>query len=59
MVKPFVKWVGGKRGILPALHAHLPMGFNDYYEPFVGGGALFWSLFGNMNNEGGGLVGAS
>lgn len=41
---PFVKWVGGKRSIMDALKAHLPEGFNDYYEPFIGGGALFFEL---------------
>lgn len=42
--KPFVKWVGGKRQILPALRARVPERFGTYYEPFVGGGALFFDL---------------
>lgn len=42
--QPFVKWIGGKRSLLTHLHEHLPDSFNDYYEPFVGGGALFFSL---------------
>jgi len=42
--QPFVKWVGGKRGILPALLDRLPPQFDRYYEPFVGGGALFFAL---------------
>jgi DNA adenine methylase len=41
---PFVKWVGGKRSIIDDLKAHLPDNFNDYYEPFIGGGALFFAL---------------
>ncbi len=41
-VSPFVKWVGGKREILPALLPHMPSSFGRYYEPFVGGGALFF-----------------
>jgi DNA adenine methylase len=41
---PFVKWVGGKRSIMDALKAHLPKDFNHYYEPFIGGGALFFEL---------------
>ena len=41
---PFVKWVGGKRSLLRELLAHLPVGFKNYYEPFVGGGALFFAL---------------
>ncbi len=46
--KPFVKWVGGKRSLLPELLRRVPADFNNYYEPFVGGGALFFAL----NNEG-------
>lgn len=41
---PFVKWVGGKRELLPALLPHMPTTFGTYYEPFVGGGALFFHL---------------
>lgn len=43
--KPFVKWVGGKRGIIKELIHRLPKKINNYYEPFVGGGALFFMLF--------------
>ena len=46
--KPFVKWVGGKRSLLPELLQRVPSRFNNYYEPFVGGGALFFAL----KNEG-------
>ena len=42
---PFIKWVGGKRSIMPALVSRLPETFNHYYEPFVGGGALFFELY--------------
>lgn len=42
--KPFVKWAGGKRQLLPELKAHMPSHFNRYYEPFIGGGALFLDL---------------
>ena len=38
--KPFVKWVGGKRQILDQLKSMMPDGYNRYYEPFIGGGAL-------------------
>lgn len=41
---PFVKWVGGKRSIMPTLISRLPEKFNHYYEPFTGGGALFFEL---------------
>ena len=48
MAHPFVKWVGGKRALMSELMAHLPPQFdpqvNSYYEPFLGGGALFFAL---------------
>jgi DNA adenine methylase len=40
---PFVKWAGGKTQILPDLDAHIPQ-FSRYFEPFLGGGALFFHL---------------
>jgi len=40
-----VKWVGGKRSILTELRKYLPKEFNNYWEPFVGGGALFFDLY--------------
>ena len=43
--KPFVKWAGGKRGLLKQILPFIPKEFNSYYEPFVGGGALFFELF--------------
>lgn len=42
--RPFLKWVGGKRQLLPELRKALPQGFQHYYEPFLGGGALFFDL---------------
>lgn len=41
---PFVKWAGGKRTVVPHIMQVLPRKFGDYYEPFVGGGALFFAL---------------
>ncbi len=43
--QPFVKWVGGKRGLLTQILPLFPKEFNNYYEPFVGGGAVFFELF--------------
>lgn len=43
---PFVKWVGGKRSLMNVLMRKVPETFEDYYEPFVGGGALFFELAG-------------
>jgi DNA adenine methylase len=42
--RPFLKWAGGKRQLIPALLRHVPEGFPRYFEPFVGGGALFFTL---------------
>lgn len=44
LIKPFVKWAGGKRKLLPEIKHYLPSKINDYYEPFVGGGAVFLNL---------------
>jgi len=43
--QPFVKWVGGKRGLLSQIVPLIPKEFNNYFEPFVGGGALFFELY--------------
>ena len=43
-VKPFVKWAGGKRQIIEKIKKYIPDEFNTYYEPFLGGGALFFEL---------------
>ena len=44
--RPFLKWVGGKRQLLPELLARIERAgaFGRYHEPFVGGGALFFEL---------------
>ncbi|RJX24778.1 MAG: DNA adenine methylase [Dethiobacter sp.] len=42
---PFVKWAGGKNQLLSSYLSFLPKAFNNYFEPFVGGGAFFFFLF--------------
>lgn len=42
--RPFLKWPGGKRQLLPELHKRMPKVYGRYFEPFVGGGALFFSV---------------
>lgn len=42
--KPFIKWVGGKGKLISELEKYFPKKINRYYEPFVGGGALFFYL---------------
>ena len=44
VIKPVLKWAGGKRQLLPELSKRLPPTFNQYIEPFFGGGALFFHL---------------
>lgn len=43
-VAPFVKWAGGKRQLLSKIKERMPEQYNDYYEPFVGGGAVVLEL---------------
>ena len=43
-MRPFVKWVGGKRQLLDRLKTQMPTEYGRYYEPFVGGGALIFDL---------------
>ena len=49
--KPFVKWVGGKRGVMNELLSRIPKQINHYYEPFVGGGALFFNIYNKVNHS--------
>jgi DNA adenine methylase len=42
--RPFVKWAGGKSRLLPELLPRLPKHYKRYFEPFLGGGALFFAL---------------
>jgi DNA adenine methylase len=41
---PFIKWVGGKRQLLPQIKQRIPKNFGTYHEPFLGAGALFFDL---------------
>lgn len=44
LVAPVVKWVGGKRQLLPEIKKYSPKKYNTYFEPFVGGGAVLFEL---------------
>lgn len=43
-VAPFVKWAGGKRQLIPQIRERMPKKYANYYEPFVGGGAVIFDL---------------
>lgn len=44
-VQPILKWAGGKRKLIDPLLSRSPQEIDTYYEPFFGGGALFFALF--------------
>ena len=44
MIRPLLKWAGGKRQLLPALRRFYPDRFTRYVEPFLGSGAVFFDL---------------
>jgi DNA adenine methylase len=43
-LQPFLRWPGGKRFLVSYLMDHVPSSFGRYFEPFLGGGALFFAL---------------
>ncbi len=43
-LSPILKWAGGKEQELKYIHPALPNQFNNYYEPFIGGGAAYFSI---------------
>ncbi|MFW6272582.1 MAG: DNA adenine methylase [bacterium] len=47
-LKPFVKWVGGKRQLINDIVVHLPNKYDKYFEPFLGAGAVFLFLKPNV-----------
>ncbi|RLD54188.1 MAG: DNA adenine methylase [Bacteroidetes bacterium] len=44
LIAPFLKWVGGKRQLMPAINKILPKNYTTYYEPFIGGGAVLFNI---------------
>jgi DNA adenine methylase len=48
---PFLKWAGGKRQLLPRILERVPPRARTYFEPFLGGGAVFFALAGARRFE--------
>lgn len=42
--RPFIRWLGGKSKMTKHILERLPLKFDTYYEPFLGGGAVFFEL---------------
>ena len=43
-MKPILKWAGGKTVLLENIKTLMPENYSTYYEPFVGGGAVFFNI---------------
>ena len=48
--RPFVKWPGGKKSLTKQLTLFFPKDYTTYYEPFVGGGAVFFEIVDNIHS---------
>ena len=47
---PFVKWAGGKGQLMPQIIRLIPTSFARYFEPFLGGGAVFFQIASSDRN---------
>jgi len=51
MVKPIIKWVGGKTQILDKVLSRFPNEINNYHEIFLGGGSVLFGLLEHKKNN--------
>ena len=57
LIAPVLKWVGGKRQLIPAIKSYFPPRYKTYCEPFIGGGALLFyfqpqkAMINDLNEE--------
>jgi len=51
IVKPFLKWVGGKTQIIETLIEHYPSKMNNYHDIFVGGGSTLFALLSHVKQK--------
>src|SRR4051794_25312532 len=45
-LRPFLKWAGGKSRLLSRILPYVPEQIENYHEPFLGGGAMFFAIRG-------------
>ncbi len=50
-LSPLVKWAGGKTSELKYIHSKMPKKFNRFFEPFLGGEALYFSINGSTKKN--------
>lgn len=50
-IKPFIRWAGGKSRLLPRILPYVPARIENYFEPFLGGGAVFLSCAGRISGR--------
>ncbi len=51
LIKPVIKWVGGKTQIINELYEYFPTEINNYYETFIGGGSVFLKLLEKLEKK--------